>query len=150
MLKKIAASLLSLIFMFSLAGCATARKQRNLQTQGLRNQISVLEAQLQTKDEEILDLREALSKATEEKETLAKSTVKKRVITEVKSRPNAKQIQIALRNAGFNPGRIDGKRGRQTREAVRAFQRENNLAVDGKVGKRTWALLKEYLYKKIK
>ncbi len=150
MWKKIVASLLSLIFMFLLAGCATARKEKNLQTQGLRNQISVLEAQLQAKDEEILNLRDALSKATEKKETLVKSTVKKRVIAEVKSRPNGKQIQIALRNAGFNPGRIDGKMGRQTREAVRAFQRENNLGVDGKAGKQTWALLKEYLYKKIK
>jgi peptidoglycan hydrolase-like protein with peptidoglycan-binding domain len=40
--------------------------------------------------------------------------------------------------------------GRQTREAIKAFQRAHNLAADGKVGKQTWALLKDYLYQKIK
>jgi len=150
MLKKISAYLVLLIFMFSLSGCATARKQSDLQMQGLRNQISALEIELQTKDEEIISLREALAKAGEEKGISARGIVKTKVVPEIKSRPNVKQAQLALKNAGFNPGRIDGKMGRQTREAIRAFQRENNLAVDGRVGKRTWALLREYLYKKIK
>ncbi|MCM8792068.1 MAG: peptidoglycan-binding protein, partial [Candidatus Omnitrophica bacterium] len=59
-------------------------------------------------------------------------------------------IQIALKNAGYNPGEIDGKMGKQTRQAIRAFQKANGLVVDGKVGKRTWSLLREYLYKKAK
>ena len=150
MLSRIGVYLVLLIFVFSLAGCATARKQNDMEMQGLRNQISVLETQLQTKDEEIVSLRETLAKTGEEKGVLARGIVKTKVIPEIKSRPKMKQVQLALKNAGFNPGRIDGKMGRQTREAIRAFQRENNLAVDGRVGKRTWALLKEYLYKKIK
>lgn len=150
MLRKTTGFLMALIFMLSLTGCATARKQKDLQIQGLRNQISILETQLQAKDDEIMNLRDALAKATEEKKAVTKDIAKKKVIAEVKSRPNVKQIQIALANAGYNPGRIDGKMGKQTRDAIRAFQRTNNLAVDGKVGKRTWALLKEYLYKKIK
>jgi peptidoglycan hydrolase-like protein with peptidoglycan-binding domain len=71
-------------------------------------------------------------------------------VVEIKSRPNIKQIQIALKNAGLEPGPIDGRMGRQTREAIRAFQRAHNLPADGKVGKLTWNLLSEYLYKKIK
>jgi len=135
------------IFVLSASGCATGRKQRDLEVQGLRNQISVLEAQIQSKDEEINSLKETSAKSQEE---ATKQISRKKVIGEVKSRPNVKQIQIALVNAGYNPGSFDGRMGKQTRQAIKAFQRANNLAVDGKAGKQTWNLLKEYLYKKVK
>ena len=138
------------IFMFSLTGCATSRKRKDLESQGLKNQISVLEAQIQAKDEEISGLRDTLAKATEEKTELTKVVSKKKTIGEIKSRPSVKQVQIALQNAGYNPGSIDGRTGRQTRDAIKAFQRANNLKSDGRVGKKTWDLLKEYLYKKVK
>ena len=146
MVRKAIVFSILVIFLISLSGCATTRKRKNLEIQGLKNQISVLETQLQDKDLEISSLREELNKVTEEKEV----SRKKKVVPEVKSRPSVRQIQTALRNAGYNPGVIDGRMGRQTRDAIRAFQRANNLSVDGKVGKRTWALLGEYLYKKIK
>lgn len=114
--------------------------------QGLRNQISVLETQLETKDQEIESLKDTLNKAGQVEEIPSK----KRVVPEIKSRPSAKQIQMALRNAGYNPGSIDGRMGRQTKDAIKAFQKDNNLVADGKAGKETWNLLKEYLYKKIK
>lgn len=41
-----------------------------------------------------------------------------------------RQIQSALQQRGFNPGAIDGVLGRQTMEAVNAYQRANNLPVD--------------------
>ena len=149
MVKRVTAVLFLVIFIFSLSGCATARKQKDMEIQGLKNQISVLEAQVQSKDEEINSLRDAFAKANEEKQA-AVSTVSKRKIGEVKSRPNTRQIQIALSNAGYNPGRIDAKLGRQTVEAVKAFQKANKLAADGRVGKKTWDLLRDYLDKKIK
>ncbi|MFH1888758.1 MAG: peptidoglycan-binding domain-containing protein [Candidatus Omnitrophota bacterium] len=148
--RKAASFLILFILLVSASGCATGRKQNDLQTQGLRNQVSVLESQLQAKEEEIMNLRDALMKSTEEKARLTKQTGKKRVIAEVKSRPNSKQIQMALQNAGYNPGAIDGRMGSRTKEAIKAFQRDNNLKVDGKVGQRTWSLLKKYLYKKVK
>jgi murein L,D-transpeptidase YcbB/YkuD len=138
--------LLLSVFVISLSGCATARKQSELDMQGLRNQVSVLESQLRDKDNEIYSLQEALNQANAEKEISAR----KKISTEVKSRPNTKQIQAALANAGFNPGAIDGRMGRQTRDAIRAFQRANGLTADGKVGKKTWELLRVYLEKKIK
>ena len=147
MLKKWVILSILVIFAFSLTGCATARKQRDLEVQGLRNQISVLEAQIQSKDEEINSLKETSAKSQEE---ATKQISRKKVIGEVKSRPNVKQIQIALVNAGYNAGSLDGRMGKQTRQAIKAFQRANNLAVDGKAGKQTWNLLKEYLYKKVK
>jgi peptidoglycan hydrolase-like protein with peptidoglycan-binding domain len=54
-------------------------------------------------------------------------------------------IQQALHNAGFNIGSIDGKMGPKTKKAIQEFQKENNLTIDGIVGKKTWAALKAYL-----
>lgn len=136
-----------LAFIFSLSGCASARKQQEFQIQGLRNQISLLEAQLQTKDDQINALKENFSQAQADAE---KEAIKKNPAGEVKSRPNIRQVQIALVNAGYNPGRIDGRMGKQTKDAIKQFQKANNLAVDGKAGKQTWDLLKGYLYKKVK
>ena len=153
MLRKAFIFSLLLFFVLSLSGCATARKQKDLEIQGLRNQLSVLESQIQSKDEEINSLKESLAKAAQERIIPAvseKRASRKKVIGEVKSRPKAKQIQIALKNAGYDPGSVDGRMGKQTRDAIKAFQRAHNLGADGKVGKQTWDLLREYLYKKVK
>ena len=148
--KRLVVFLAAMFFLISLGGCATARKQKDLEVQGLKNQVSVLEAQIQTKDEEINSLKDALNKTTEEKESSMKQAGKKKVIGEVKSRPSVKMIQVALKNAGFDPGHIDGRMGRQTRDAIRAFQKANSLNADGKAGKETWDLLGKYLYQKSK
>lgn len=134
---------------FSLLGCASARK-KDLETQRLRNQISALETQLQAKDEEINILKEDLVKARQERIVVAKAPAVNIRSEEVKSRPNVRQIQLALSNAGYNPGPIDGKMGKQTRQAIKAFQKAKGVASDGRVGKETWKLLREYLHKKIK
>lgn len=151
MFRRALLLVVSVIFIASLSGCATARKQKDMEIQNLKNQVSLLESQIQSKDEEINSLRDSMNQISEEKETQAKKqTSAKKGILEVKSRPKVKQIQTALRNAGYDPGAVDGKMGRQTKDAVMAFQRANNLPADGIVGKKTWLLLREYLTKKVK
>ncbi|MDP3722912.1 MAG: peptidoglycan-binding domain-containing protein [Candidatus Omnitrophota bacterium] len=59
--------------------------------------------------------------------------------------PSTRDIQGALKNAGFDPGPIDGKLGSRTRQAIREFQGVNGLQVDGVVGKGTWAKLAPFL-----
>lgn len=54
---------------------------------------------------------------------------------------NTKEIQLALQNSGFNPGSIDGMRGRRTICAIKAFQTKNHLVADGLVGPQTAELL---------
>lgn len=56
-----------------------------------------------------------------------------------------KDIQRALKNAGFDVGSIDGKIGPKTKRAIEDFQRAKGLKVDGKVGPKTWAELEKYL-----
>src|SRR3954447_25261530 len=49
-----------------------------------------------------------------------------------------RQLQQALKEAGHDPGPIDGEFGAATEAAVRAFQQEKGIAVDGVVGAIPW------------
>ena len=55
--------------------------------------------------------------------------------------------QIALKNANFYNGPIDGKIGSDTKKAIESFQKANGLEIDGLVGPMTWAKLKLFLSK---
>ena len=44
-------------------------------------------------------------------------------------------IQLSLTNLGYNPGPVDGVAGGGTRAAVRAYQRDNGLRVNGRVSR---------------
>ncbi|MEO0928314.1 MAG: peptidoglycan-binding protein [Cyanobacteria bacterium J06643_13] len=50
-------------------------------------------------------------------------------------------LQTKLRDRGFNPGTVDGIFGRDTKQALIAFQRSVGLSPDGIAGKNTWAAL---------
>lgn len=63
----------------------------------------------------------------------------------LKSNDRIRQIQTALKNAGFYKGEIDGKTGPRTKAAIRAFQKAKKLNPDGVVGTKTWEELKRYL-----
>ncbi len=121
------------VFIFSLNGCASSSK-KDLEIQGLRNQVNALEAQAPAKTEE----------------PVAEEVVSEDKAVQASEAPTPRQIQAALKNAGYYSGVIDGKIGKQSRQAIRDFQKANNLTADGKVGKKTWAALKEYLQKKLK
>lgn len=54
---------------------------------------------------------------------------------------NVKAIQEALVKSGFDPGPVDGIRGRRTINAIKAFQKANHLVPDGIVGPKTVARL---------
>src|SRR4029078_6001249 len=54
-----------------------------------------------------------------------------------------RQLQAALKEAGHDPGPIDGHFGPATEAAVRACQQEKEIAVDGVVGDITWLNIDE-------
>ena len=55
---------------------------------------------------------------------------------------DVKELQTLLDKHGFPCGEIDGVFGQATDRAVKSFQKANGLAVDGKVGEKTWAALR--------
>ena len=140
MAKKVLWLGVAVVGIFVLSGCATVNKKDELLNQELRNKITVLETQLSEKDNEINSL----------KESMANSGPEVNLDTDEARRIDVKKIQTALKNAGYFQNVVDGKNGRKTRQAVREFQKANNLYADGKVGKNTWMVLKEYLDKKVK
>lgn len=56
-----------------------------------------------------------------------------------------KEIQLALMERGYDigPDGADGDFGKNTEQAVKLFQSDNGLKVDGEVGPATWAALQE-------
>jgi peptidoglycan hydrolase-like protein with peptidoglycan-binding domain len=57
--------------------------------------------------------------------------------------PAVRDLQEALRALGHDPGAIDGVFGQRTEAAVRAFQHEREIPVDGIVGRVTWINIDE-------
>jgi localization factor PodJL len=58
-------------------------------------------------------------------------------LSNMSSKAQLRQIQRQLDALGYNPGPIDGAMGPATREAIRVFQKEAGLPVDGQVTKQT-------------
>ncbi|MDD5195039.1 MAG: peptidoglycan-binding domain-containing protein [Candidatus Omnitrophica bacterium] len=132
--------LLTVLLVFGLAGCATTGKSKsNSQCQELQDKLTETESRLQQKDEEVRNLEEELNKVKSEGLTVSQE------FSSEGAKPTDKNIQTALKNAGFYNGEIDGKIGKMTMAAIEEFQKSNGLKADGKVGPQTWSKLKKYL-----
>lgn len=153
-----------------LSGCATLKSpvnEKNLRTEveRLRNENEALVAQRdayksQTNQirAQVMALQDALSEEKQKTmeleskvEALSGEMGSFKETTVYEEKPKAptndftKKVQLALYTAGFDPGKIDGKMGPQTIQAVKEFQQAHSLKVDGIVGKETWERLQEYL-----
>jgi len=125
------------LFLLSFLGCATLPEgSKDAEIYRLRARIQVLEDELSQKQKENLSLKEEIAQL---KQLLEERTVFKM--------PSGKEIQTALKNAGFYTGEIDGQIGPKTKEAIIKFQEANKLTADGVVGSKTWELLRKYLKK---
>ncbi|OGW91549.1 MAG: hypothetical protein A3D28_04750 [Omnitrophica bacterium RIFCSPHIGHO2_02_FULL_63_14] len=132
-----------LLSVLLIAGCATTKARRSETAADLNGQIAQMQSELQAKDAEILELQgrlEGLQRQSVQTNISPAAGKKTSAIIRVPG-VTAAALQQALVRAGLDPGPLDGKVGRKTRAAVKEFQRRNNLTVDGIVGKRTWALL---------
>src|SRR5918912_1193869 len=54
-----------------------------------------------------------------------------------------RELQLALKGLGYDPGAVDGHFGPRTEAAVKAFQKAQGIAVDGIVGDITWLNIDE-------
>jgi peptidoglycan hydrolase-like protein with peptidoglycan-binding domain len=56
-------------------------------------------------------------------------------------------VQTALKALGFDPGKVDGRDGPNTQDAVRKFQADATIKIDGIVGDETRSALATALQK---
>lgn len=142
----------------TLSGCAGARLNKGAdkpKAMTPAERIAELERQVQTKDQEIIKIQQELDRlhareaAAAEAETEGASYG---AVSNMKAAPSSgalrvpgvtvTELQRALEAAGHDPGTIDGRFGNKTKTAVRNFQREQGLKVDGVVGQKTWGALR--------
>ena len=126
----------------ALAGCAS--------TQGgggnLSARVTQLERTVSQQEQTIDELRQRAnmgsgrSTRSSSSARSASSSPENRGIIRVPVSPQ--EVQAALQSAGYYSGNIDGKIGGQTIEAIKQFQKDNSLKVDGIVGAGTWSQLK--------
>ena len=155
--------LLSVLFLaVVVSGCAST--QMKTQNEQMQSRMTELEKNLQAKDAEIVDLqyqvKDLSSKvdggktaesdqaasaqgSSEQGESVKVSGGSEAQIIRVKASPE--KIQRALKSAGVYTGRVDGRIGAGTRQAIVEFQKSHGLKADGVLGKKTWDELKVYL-----
>lgn len=112
----------------------------------LNDKIEKLERKIKSLEIENKKLRNNLEQQAQYIRKL-EETKEPRVIIRM---PTGEDIQKALKNAGFYNGTIDGVIGEETKEAIKKFQKEKGLIVDGIVGSKTWDKLKDYLNHSLK
>ena len=123
-------ALISLLVL-AMSGCATTAPSGapKPDTQQLQDRITALETQLKQSQDENSALRQQMALS-------GKNEVRM---------PNGKEIQLALKKAGYYQGTVDGQIGSKTKDAIKKFQSANGLTPDGVIGSRTWQLLSKYL-----
>lgn len=139
---------------FLLTGCSTVSSKR---LNNLETKVSTLEAKVDSVEQrqsaiegQTGESRESVGYLKGKVDSRGPSTV---VVTgnegylykTGKKSLTHKDIQFALKNAGFYNGTIDGKIGKNTKKAIREFQKTNGLKADGIVGPKTKDLLLQYL-----
>jgi len=149
-----------------LSGCATAsRSQNQTMTSQLQFRVGDLERQIEGRDQQIKQLeydvkdlsyevgrlQEELKRARGGSSSRSTSGSSGAVALPGKDEPiiridvDPKDVQTALKNAGYYSGAIDGKVGSGTKSAIVQFQKDNNLKADGLMGNQTWNELKAFL-----
>ncbi|HPW77262.1 MAG TPA: peptidoglycan-binding domain-containing protein [Candidatus Omnitrophota bacterium] len=148
-----------LIGLVALSGCASRKTSKKVDT--LQAQMGAVTDELVRLDQSLQDTRAAISAEEAYQRKLQSAIVESEsrlgalqeeetVITNIYRTPSgfelpAVNIQKALKKAGYYQGALDGKIGPATRDALKAFQRDNGLTADGVCGRQTWSKLKVYL-----
>jgi len=122
-----------------LQGCATTSSSGTMalenRVQALENRLAVVEADMNVSGTPArAPSLDALPRETGPTATVASA-----------SEMSETDIQRALKNAGYYAGVLDGKIGSMTKAAIREFQDDMGLKVDGIAGRNTKEKLFKYL-----
>ena len=138
--------LLFILVLVFTAGCATTKPRHADSAPDPATQIAQLQSENQAKDQQIQELQYQLQTAQSSLQSVPATNFSGTGTTHSKyirvSGVSVEDVQKALVRAGLDPGPVDGKMGRKTKSAIKAFQRKNNLSADGVVGEKTWSYLK--------
>lgn len=141
-MKKLVLLMVGVFAVTSLIGCGKKQSAEEVSldsmTNGVvsENVVSVMEATPTEAVPVIVDNMQAVPQMTGE---MAAG------VSIPSDKPTPKQIQQALKAAGFYSGKIDGNIGPKTKKAIEDFQAQNGLKADGKVGAKTWKVLAAHL-----
>ena len=122
-------------------GCATT--QQSAQVGKLSLEVAKLETRIAALEQHQAPQTEASAWSGSSMQELPSVTPSTDATAHVK--PTTRRIQQALKNAGFYAGEIDGRMGPKTKQAVKEFQKANELNADGVVGRKTWLRLGTHL-----
>lgn len=131
MKKFIILILVSVLFLPGCSGYKTQRLQENIDV--LTGRVDSLEKRQQYVETkvEVRDITYA------ETDTIS--------VTEKTVAMSNRDIQSALKEAGYYDGAIDGKLGPKSRKAIREFQADRGLKIDGVAGTNTKKALLQYM-----
>ncbi len=145
--RKIALFIVFGVLAFGVAGCVGNDKYNK--------DMNMLRSQMQLVQSDVENLRTGQQKIEDDVTEVAKLKAGSAgagisVSGDVYRTPSgftlpSRDIQKALKNAGYYNGPIDGKVGSATRAAIKQFQEDQGLSADGVCGRRTWSKLSGFL-----
>ncbi|MDP8299447.1 MAG: peptidoglycan-binding domain-containing protein [Candidatus Tantalella remota] len=119
-----------------ISGCASSGSNLN-------SRVDVLEKRMDRVEEDQTSIEEHFKSKGESITYVSTAQTSKEVSGKVSL--SKRETQIALMNAGYYDGPVDGKLGKQSRKAIMAFQEDKDLKVDGIAGSQTQKALLKYL-----
>jgi murein L,D-transpeptidase YcbB/YkuD len=149
--KSLVCLSVAILAAFIISGCGTSQKKVQTEVTGIKTRVETLESRVEgveSKQAEVERLAAEQAQALEDMKSAGMSQAKTNI--SVKPREGArsekmKDIQQALKNAGYYNGNVDGVKGKGTKRAIKEFQKANGLRADGVVGRKTWDLLSKHL-----
>lgn len=159
--RSLAFTVLIAAAVLSVSGCAGTRLNKGAESKKPlkpAEQIEMLESESRAKDKEItrlqmelMDVKRRLADTQTARPIVIQDTLTQAPSSNVTSAKKATisvpgvtvlDLQKALKSAGYDPGPLDGRLGKRTKQAVLDFQRARGLKADGVVGQKTWSALK--------
>jgi peptidoglycan hydrolase-like protein with peptidoglycan-binding domain len=131
-MKNCIFTVLGCIGIICLAGCATTKPGSSA---SLESRVQALESKI--------EMLETDTSSSGSAPILSGSEVTEKGVSA--DTMTKKQIQKALKNAGYYDGAVDGKIGPKTRAAIMEFQQNMELKADGIAGRNTKEKLLKYL-----
>lgn len=141
-IRMVVYGLVAVFALSTLYGCGTVPKKFKEEVGGIKARVETLESKVEGIEARQAEPAPTVAFSDDESYKMAGSNISTK--PRARGSDRVSEIQECLKNAGFYNGAIDGIKGKQTRRAIKEFQKANGLTADGVVGKKTWEVLRTY------